>query len=164
MNSVDRKFKSDNFIISSKENIFMTNPDSKSIDVFFYINKDLSSYNSDLNSKIKINDNNIFPYSLEIHDGNLYILSNYLDTNYINGTIYQAELKKDKLNSNVGCTVFIFKAYNEVIFLLIWFCVILCVAILLIIVNSEIKLEKSNLMKEIEKEEEINELNGELNG
>ena len=164
VNSVDRKFESDNFIISSKENIFMTNSESKSIDVFFYINKDLSSYNSDLNSKIKINDNNIFPYSLEIYDGNLYILSNNFDTNYVNSTIYQVELKNDELNVNIGCTVFIFKAYNELIFLLIWFCIILCVAILLIIVNSGTKLEKSKLMKEIEKEEEINELNRELNG
>ena len=68
------------------------------------------------------------------------------------------------MNNNIGCSVFIFKLYGGVIFLLIWFFIILFIVILLIIINSGTKLEQSNLMKEIAEAAEINELNRELNG
>jgi len=167
VNSANKKFISRNFIISSKNNLFMTNIETKNIDVSFYLDGDLSYFDSDLNSKIKTRDNQInLPYSLDINDGNLYLLTNNFSNDYElnNCTIYKAELKKDELNNNIGCSVFIFKLYGGVIFLLIWFFIILFIVILLIIINSGTKLEQSNLMKEIAEAAEINELNRELNG
>ena len=167
VNSANKKFLSENFIISSKNNLFMANFETKNIDVSFYLDGDLSYFNSDLNSKIKTKDNQInLPYSLDINDGNLYLLTNNFSNDYKlqNCTIYKAELKKDELNNNIGCSVFIFKLYGGVIFLLIWFFIILFIVILLIIINSGTKLEQSNLMKEIAEAAEINELNRELNG
>ena len=167
VNSANKKFISKNFIISSKNNLFMTNFETKNIDVSFYLDGDLSYFNSDLNSKIKTKDSQInLPYSLDINDGNLYLLTNNFSNGYElnNCTIYKAELKKDELNNNIGCSVFIFKLYGGVIFLLIWFFIILFIVILLIIINSGTKLEQSNLMKEIAEAAEINELNRELNG
>ena len=107
---------------------------------------------------IKINK----PCSLDIYDGKLYLLVN--DKNGKNlPNIYYAELKKDELNSNIGCTVFFFKADIFVIILFALFLIILVISIILIIEKSGSKLEKSNLIQQKEKEEAINELNRELN-
>ena len=164
VNSVVTNFKSENFILSSKGNIFMINSDSKNIEVSFNINDDLSSINFELNSIINSNDsikiNKLC--SLDIYDGKLYLLVN--DKNGKNlPNIYYAELKKDELNSNIGCTVFFFKADIFVIILFALFLIILVISIMLIIEKSGSKLEKSNLIQQKEKEEAINELNRELN-
>ena len=71
--------------------------------------------------------------------------------------------ERDELDNNVGCTVFIFKIYGSVIFLFIWVFIILAIAVVLVIANSGNKIEQSNLRKEREKQEEINELNKTLN-
>ena len=164
VNSVVTNFKSENFILSSKGNIFMINSDSKNIEVSFNINDDLSSINFELNSIINSNDsikiNKLC--SLDIYDGKLYLLVN--DKNGKNlPNIYYAELKKDELNSNIGCTVFFFKADIFVIILFALFLIILVISIILIIEKNGSKLEKSNLIQQKEKEEAINELNRELN-
>ena len=52
VNSANKNFKSENFIISSKNNIFMTNSESNNIDITFYLDNDLSSFNSNLNFDI----------------------------------------------------------------------------------------------------------------
>ena len=165
VNSVNRNFFSQKLLISSKNNIFMINKESKNIEVSFNINGDLSFYDYSRNSKMKFKDNNInSPYSFDIYGRNLYILDNKIDNNGINNfSIYKAELKKDELNNYKGCTIFIFKLNGGVIFVFVWFFIVLCIAILLIIVNSGQYLEKSRLMKEKEEEEEINELNRKLN-
>ena len=70
----------------------MTNFETKNIDVSFYLDGDLSYFNSDLNSKIKTKDNQInLPYSLDINDGNLYLLSNNFNNDHLleNCTIYK---------------------------------------------------------------------------
>ena len=169
VNSANKTFISENYIISSKNNIFMTNSETKDIDVSFYVDGDLSFFNPNLNSKIKTNDNKNnynLHYSLDINDGTLYLLTNSFDNEYNlkNCSIYKAELKTDELNNNKGCSIFIFKLNGGIIFLLIWFFIILCIVILIIIMNSGIDLEQTHLLKEMAKEAEINELNRELNG
>ena len=166
INKVITNFKIENFILSSKGNIFMINSDSKNVEVSFNLNDDLSSINFELDSIINSNDSIKInkPCSLDIYDGKLYLLVNENDTNGKNlPNIYFAELKKDELNSNIGCTLFFFKADIFVIILFVWFLIIVVISIILIIEKSGSKLEKSNLMQQIEKEEAINELNRELN-
>lgn len=166
VNSVNKNFFSENFIITSKNNFFAINPDSNRIDVSYNIKEDLSSYKNDQNINIKYDNNNFrSPFSLEIHENILYLLGNNIGSGDASNDfkIYKAELKKDEFNNNIGCTVFIFKVYGGVIFVFVWFFLILCITIVLIIVNSGQKLEKINLKKEIEKEEDINALNRELN-
>ena len=166
VNSVITNFKSENFILSSKANMFMINSDSKNVEVSFNINDDLSSVNFELDSIINSNDSIKInqPCSLDIYDGKLYLLVNEIDKNGKNfPNIYYAELKKDELNSNIGCTVFFFKADIFVIILFTLFLIILVISIILIIEKSGSKLEKSNLIQQKEKEEAINELNRELN-
>ena len=169
VNSANKTFISENYIISSKNNIFMTNSETKSVDISFYVDGDLSYFNPSLNSKIKTNDNKNnynLQYSLDINEDNLYLLTNSFDNEYNlkNCSIYKAKLKTDELNNNKGCSIFIFKLSGGIIFLLIWFFIILCVVILIIIMNSGTDLEQTHLLKEMAKEAEINELNRELNG
>ena len=169
VNSANKTFISENYIISSKNNIFMTNSETKSVDVSFYVDGDLSYFNPNLNSKKKTNDNKNnynLQYSLDINEDNLYLLTNSFDNEYNlkNCSIYKAKLKTDELNNNKGCSIFIFKLSGGIIFLLIWFFIILCVVILIIIMNSGTDLEQTHLLKEMAKEAEINELNRELNG
>ena len=113
----------------------------------------------------KKNNSFLLPLSLDINGGTLYLLD--ANTNYNDGkigySIYTAKLKTDELDNNVRCTVFIFKIYGSVNFLVIWFFIIFVIAIILVIANSGNKIEQSNLRKEREKQEEINELNKTLN-
>jgi sugar lactone lactonase YvrE len=164
--STDRKFLSNNFIVSSKNNFFMINSEYKSdVEVSFSPEKDLSKYDQERNSQIKSKVNSfLLPLSLDINGGTLYLLDvNITDTGKIVYSIYTAKLKTDELDNNVGCTVFIFKIYGSVIFLFIWVFIILAIAVVLVIANSGNKIEQSNLRKEREKQEEINELNKTLN-
>ena len=164
--STDRKFLSNNFIVSSKNNFFMINSESKSdVEVSFNPEKDLSRYDQERNSQIKSKVNSFrLPLSLDINGGTLYLLDvNTTDRGKIIYSIYTAKLKTDELDNNVGCTVFIFKIYGSVIFLFIWVFIILAIAVVLVIANSGNKIEQSNLRKEREKQEEINELNNKLN-
>ena len=164
VNIANQNFLNQDFVLSSKNNIFMINKESNEVDISFYIDDDLSHFNYQLNSKISYNDT-IIPSSIDLVDGNLYLLENVIDKDNGKNTynIYKAELKKDELGNNIGCTVFVFKLYGLVIFLFVWFLGILGITVLLIIVNSGNKLEKSNIQKQLEKEEEINELNRQLN-
>ncbi len=113
----------------------------------------------------KKNNSFLLPLSLDINGGTLYLLD--ANTNYNDGkigySIYTAKLNTDELDNNVRCTVFIFKIYGSVIFLFIWVFIILAIAVVLVIANSGNKIEQSNLRKEREKQEEINELNNGLN-
>ena len=99
----------------------------------------------------------------------MYALENFLD----NGSderndkafIYKAELKTDELNSNVGCSVFIFKlsgANGANIFIFVYFFLVLVVTIMIIIANSGDTLEKSKVIKDKENEANIDELNKKL--
>ena len=144
----------------------MINSESKSdVEVSFNPEKDLSRYDQERNSQIKSKVNSFrLPLSLDINGGTLYLLDvNTTDDGKIVYSIYTAKLKTDELDNNVGCTVFIFKIYGSVIFLFIWVFIILAIAVVLVIANSGNKIEQSNLRKEREKQEEINELNNGLN-
>ena len=96
----------------------------------------------------------------------MYALENFLD----NGSderndkafIYKAELKNDELNSNVGCSVFIFKLSGANIFIFVYFFLVLVVTIMIIIANSGDTLEKSKVIKDKENEANIDELNKKL--
>ena len=163
VNSININFASENTIISSKNNIFSLNLEQKYIEESFNINEDLSVYEKD-NKIIMYNDSEIgIPVSISIYDGNLYLLDPFCKSSVYHAYIYKAELPKDELNNNFGCTVFHFKLNGAIIFIFVWFFIILVVAIIIIIANSGNTLEKSNLKKEMEKEADINELNKELN-
>ena len=163
VNTANQNFLNQDFVLSSKNNVFMINNQSKNVEVSFYLDNDLSHFNYKINSKINCSQATN-PSSIDITNGNIYLLEYDTDENNENKyNIYKAELEKDELGNNIGCTVFIFKAYGAVIFLFVWFFIILCVTVLLIIVNGWNKIENSNIQREREKEEEINELNRQLN-
>ena len=106
-------------------------------------------------------------YCLTVCNGSLYVLENFLenggDANKDKATIYKGELKDDELNSNVGCSVFIFKISGYNIFIFAYFFLVLFVTIMIIIANSGDTLEKSKVKKDKEKEANIDELNKKLN-
>lgn len=163
VNSLNIDFTCENSVISSKNNIFSLNFESKYIEASFNINEDLSVYDKDI-VEIMFNDTNITrPISISVFDGNLYLLDLHETTNNCKALIYKAELKTDELDNNFGCTVYYFKFNGAIIFIFAWFFIILVVVIIIIIANSGNTLEKANLRREKEKEAEINELNKELN-
>lgn len=164
VNKANQNFLNQDLVLSSKNNVYMINKQSHSVELSYYLDDDLAHFNYNLNSKIVYNET-INPISLDLYNGHAYLLENVINNNYGNYTykIYIAELEKDELDNNVGCTVFVFKLYGSLIFLFILFLMILGITILIIIVNSGNKLEKSHMLKEMEKEENINELNRELN-
>lgn len=167
VNSKDIGFEPEHFIISSKNNIFALNSEFRYIEVSFSIDKDLSSFIESLNAKIVLNEEVLDKtFCLTICNGTLYALENFLD----NGSderndkafIYKAELKTDELNSNVGCSVFIFKLSGANIFIFVYFFLVLVVTIMIIIANSGDTLEKSKVIKDKENEANIDELNKKL--
>lgn len=167
VNSVDIGFKPMHFIISSKNNIFALNSESKYIEVSFSIDKDLSSYNKEINTIIPLSEEtNDKSYCLTICNGSLYALHNFLDNGGSDlkdrATIFKAEIKNDELNSNVGCSVFIFKVSGANIFIFIYFFLVLVVTIIIISANSGDALEKNKVRKDKEKEANIDELNKKL--
>ena len=168
VNSADIGFKPENFVISSKNNIFALNSELGYIEISFSIDKDLSSYNKDLNTNIKFNEDILNEvYCLTVCNGSLYVLENFLgksDAEQDKATIYKAEIKNDEFNSNIGCSVFIFKISGGNIFIFVYFFLVLFVTIMIIIANSGDALIKSKVKKDQEKEANIDELNKNLNG
>ena len=168
VNSADIGFEPENFVISSKNNIFALNSEIGYIEISFSIDKDLSSYNKSLNTNITFNEDILNKvYCLNVCNGSLYVLENFLDNksgaNDDKATIYKAEIKNDELNSNVGCSVFIFKISGANIFIFVYFFLVLFVTIMIIIANSGDALVKSKAKKDQEKEANIDELNKKLN-
>ena len=168
VNSADIGFKPENFVISSKNNIFALNSELGNVEVSFSIDKDLSSYNRELNTKIKLNEESLNKaFCLTVCNGSLYVLENFLedgdDAGNDKAIIYKAEIKNDELNSNIGCSVFIFKISGGNIFIFVYFFLVLVLTIIIIIANSGDALEKSKVKKDKEKEANIDELNKNLN-
>jgi hypothetical protein len=164
---INLDFSSYHTLISSKNNIFGINKETKDVELSLTIDGDLSNYEKDKNQKIEYEkpDTEYVPISINVNDGKLYVLITKKKGQ--DGTrkllIYEAELNNDEFNNNVGCTIFIFKLYGTLIFIFVLIFIILSIAIMMIIANSGQKIEISNLKKEMEKEAEIDELNRQLN-
>ena len=191
INIVNKNLISQSFLLTSKNNIFMTNVDNGSIRI---------SYAFDQNNLIKHNFNDFsefkpdkiivnWPSSVDIYNGILYLLDNNYhnrnkkenDTNktYYNNelndegdeeknetvilhAIYTANITKDEYSYKAGCSVYVFKINLFAIFILSWFGVILIIVIfLMIIVNKDTSNKKKN--KQIQDENNVNELNKRLN-
>ena len=151
-----------NFLISSRNNMFILNNDKRYVEVSFNIDKDLSNYNIVNTTKMyfpeSIQDNF---YSIDTYNGNLYILNNLEEkAPYF---LYKAEIKKEEYNSNIGCSVFIFKISGANIFIFVYFFLVLVLTIIIIIANSGNALEKSKIKKDEAKKANIEELNKNLN-
>ena len=160
--SADKGFNIYNFIISNRNNMFILNNDMKNIDVSFNLNKDLSNYNIVNTTKMNFSEdkNNIF-YSIDAFNGSLYILG--ISEQKDSYSLDKAEIKKEEYNSNIGCSVFIFKISGANIFIFVYFFLVLVLTIIIIIANSGNALEKSKLKKEEAKKANLDELNKTLN-
>ena len=160
--SADKGFNIYNFIISNRNNMFILNNDMKNIDVSFNLNKDLSNYNIVNTTKMNFSEdkNNIF-YSIDAFNGTLYILG--ISEQKDSYSLDKAEIKKEEYNSNIGCSVFIFKISGADIFIFVYFFLVLVLTIIIIIANSGNALEKSKLKKEEAKQANLDELNKTLN-
>jgi hypothetical protein len=191
INIVNKNLISQSFLLTSKNNIFMTNGDNGSIRI---------SYAFDQNNLLKHNFNDFsefkpekimvnWPSSVDIYNGILYLLDNNYhnrhnqknETNktyYNNGlndegdeeenetiilhAIYTANITNDEYSYKKGCSVYIFKLNIFTIFILSWFGIILIIVIfLMIIVNKDTS--NKNKKKQIEDERNVNELNRRLN-
>ena len=163
---INLDFTSYHTLISSKNNIFGINNETKDVELSLTIDGDLSNYEKDKNQKIEYEkpDTEYAPISINVNEGKLYVLITKIKEQSTRKLIiYEAELNNDEFNNNVGCTIFIFKLYGSLIFIFVLVFIILCTAIMMIIANSGQKIEISNLKKEMEKEAEIDELNRQLN-
>ena len=160
--SADKGFNIYNFVISNRNNMFILNNDMKNIDVSFNLNKDLSNYNIVNTTKMNFSEdkNNIF-YSIDAFNGSLYILG--ISEQKDSYSLDKAEIKKEEYNSNIGCSVFIFKISGADIFIFVYFFLVLVLTIIIIIANSGNALEKSKLKKEEAKQANLDELNKTLN-
>jgi hypothetical protein len=191
INIVNKNLISQSFLLTSKNNIFMTNMDKGSIRI---------SYSFDQNNLLKHNFNDFsefkpekimvnWPSSVDIYNGILYLLDNNYhnrhnqknETNkayYNNGlndegdeeenetvilhAIYTANVTNDEYSYKKGCSIYIFKLNIFTIFILSWFGIILIIVIfLMIIVNMDTSNKKTK--KQIEDENNVNELNRRLN-
>ena len=191
INIVNKNLMSQSFLLTSKNNIFMTNGDNGSI---------RTSYAFDQNNLIKHNFNDYsefkpdklivnWPSSVDIYNGVLYLLdNNYHNRNkQKNGTnktyynnefddeddeeknetvkshvIYTANITNDEYSYKNGCSVYILKFNLYTIFILSWFGVILIIVIFLMIMVSK-NTSNKNKKKQIEDENNVNELNKRLN-
>ena len=176
---VDKEIRSQSFIISSKNNIYMAYGEKGIVRILHAIDENIEKYNfkdyTELDTeKFKIN----WPGSLSINKGKLFVLDNhyynrttdesdYFDhnTNETVGklVIYYANLEKDELSNIKGCSIYIFK-FN--IYSIILFTVFLLVTIIFInyIILNERSYRNSSLIEQkFRNEENVKELNRRLN-
>lgn len=191
INIVNKNLISQSFLLTSKNNIFMTNVDNGSIRISYSFDQnnlkehnfnDFTEYKPE---KLIVN----WPSSFDIYNSILYLLDNNYhnrnkhnnDTNithYNSGlndeddeeknvtsklhAIYTANITNDEYSYKRGCSVYVFKLNLYIIFILSWFGVILIIVIFLMLINSK-DTSKKKKNKLIEDEKNVNELNKRLN-
>ena len=176
---VDKGMRSQSFIISSKNNLYMTYGEKGNVRILYQLDNNLEKYNfeeyTELNTeKFKI----MWPGSLSVSKGKLYVL----DNNYYNRTtnktdyfdpntnetvgklvIYYTNLEKDELSNVRGCSIYIFKVEVLPFVLLGIFLLILIVFINYMVLNRKKYTNSNSIEKECKDEENIKELNRRLN-
>ena len=184
VNSAYKNFVSESFLVSSKNNLFMTNVENRNIEISYAVEDKLTHFNyndySEITSgKFQVN----WHSSLDIYDGNLYLLDNhfyYKNNTEINGlmnnmgndndtqnetigkfVIYKTELKNDELSYKKGCTIYIFKLNMYSCFLMVWFTIILIIILILANTNEQKDHNKKKIKLE-QNEEIVKELNEKL--
>ena len=185
VNSANKNFVSESILVSSKNNLFMTNIENRNIEISYAVEDKLTHFNYNdyseiISGKFQVN----WPSSLDIYDGNLYLLDNhfyYTNNSEINGlmnnmgndndtqnetigkfVIYKTELKNDELSYKKGCTIYIFKLNMYSCFLMVWFTIILIIIIILANTNEQNDHKKKKKLEE--NEEDVKELNEKLKG
>ena len=184
VNSANKNFVSESILVSSKNNLFMTNVEKRNIEISYSVEDKLTHFNyndySEIASgKFQVN----WPSSLDIYKGNLYLLDNHFyyrndseinDLNHNMGNdndtqnetigkfvIYRTELKNDELSYKKGCTVYMFKLNMYSFFLMVWFTIIFI--IIIILANANERKGHNKKKKKLEQNEEnVKELNKKL--
>ena len=192
MTIVNKNIVTQYFLLTSKNNIYMTNGENGSIRISYFIDhKDLLNYNFNDYSEIKPEKYIInWASGIDIYNGTLYLLDNHYysrdkkrnetnntyemiryndeseeqnDTIGIKShTIYYVNLSRDELPFKMGCTIYLFKFNIFSIFLWSWFGIILFIVIFLIFINYQ-EHKEGKEKKKIEEDENVNELNKRLN-
>ena len=107
----------------------------------------------------------IWPGSISVSGGKLFVLDNhYYDRNISVGKfiIYYIILLVDEISSNQGYTIYSFKLNFFSAFIGGIFLIAIIIAIFLIILNREKYSNNLNYEKNVENEENVNELNRRL--
>ena len=187
VNSANKNSVSESILVSSKNNLFMTNVEKRNVEISYAVEDKLTHFNYNDYSEITSGKFNLnWPSSLDIYDGNLYLLDNhfyYKNDTEINGliynmrndndtqnetigkfVIYKTELKNDELSYKKGCTVYIFKLNIYSCFLMVWFGIISVIIIILANANErkDHDKKKKKLEQNEENEENVKELNKKL--
>ena len=176
---VDKEMRTQSFIITSKNNIYMTYGEKGTVRISYSIDENLEKYNfkdyTELNTeKFKIN----WPGSLSVNKGKLFVLDNhyynrtknesdYFDhnTNETVGkiVIYCTNLEKDELSNIKGCSIYIFNFTIYSIALISIFLIITIIFINYMFMNGR-SYRNSNLIEQkFRNEENVKELNRRLN-
>ena len=177
LESVNKGIMSPSFAISSKNNIFLANSEEGTVRILYTLDDDLKKFNFDdykeVNAaKFAIN----WPGSISVSGGKLFVLDNhYYDRNISqeNNTsndnetvakyaIYYTNLLVDEISSNQGCTIYSFKLNIFSGFIGGIFVIAIIIAIFLMILNREKYSNNLNYEKNVENEENVNELNRRL--
>lgn len=186
VNFANKNFISESFLVSSKNNLFMTNVEKSNIEISYAVEDKLTHINNNdyseiTSGKFQVN----WPSSLDIYDGNLYLLDNsfyHRNNTEINGNnlrndndtqnetigkfvIYKTKLKNDELSYKKGCTIYIFNLNMYSLFIMVWFTIIFIIIIIIINANErkDHNKEQNKMEQNEENEENVEELNKKLN-
>ena len=157
----------DGFIISSKNNLYMTNLEDNNIKFSVEIDSDLMRLDFKDFSTLEAEKEILWPSAMDIHNGKIYLFDNHYNTylegnnsiilkednstnDTINYTLYSYRLGSDEYTYKRGCTNFYVK-WN-IITIIIWVCLGIILVIFLIFIEISLK-EDKELEKEAENKE-----------
>ena len=155
------------FIISSKNNLYMTNLEDNNIKFSVEIDSDLMRLDFKDFSTLEAEKEILWPSAMDIHNGKIYLFDNHYNTyleennsiilkednstnDTINYTLYSYRLGSDEYSYKRGCTNFYVK-WN-IITIIIWVCLGIILIIFLIFIEISLK-EDKELEKEAENKE-----------